>query len=119
LTVVVNVKPYAANPGGEKRLPNGESLDRLKRAFGRRADAEVPLDLTVGRPLVLPLKERPLLLMAPDPKVMDFKALGLRSVELQPLKAGRTPMLILFGDREDEKTHVVFTLKIKVWDMGP
>ena len=119
LTVAANVKPYVAKGGGEKRLPNPESLDRLKRAFGRRADAEVPLDLTVGQPFVLPVKEKPFFFMIPDPKVLDFKVLGPRKVELQPLKVGRIPMAIWFGDEKDEKTHVVFTLKVKVWAKEP
>jgi Flp pilus assembly secretin CpaC len=118
LTLAVNVKPHPAKRAGEKRVPNRESLARLKRAFGQRADAEIPLDLTVGRPLVLPLKEKPFLLMTGDPEVMDLKPLNARSVQLRPLKRGRTPVAIWFGEEKDEKTHVVFTLKVRVWAKG-
>ena len=102
-------------PGGRAgRIARGS-----RGCFGQRADAEIPLDLTVGRPLVLPLKEMPFLLMALDPKVLDYKVLGPRSVELQPLKVGRTPLAIWFGKEKDEKTHVVFTLKVRVWAKAP
>ena len=119
LTLAANVKPPAAKRAGEKRVPNWESLNRLKRSFGQRADAEIPLDLTVGRSLVLPLKEKPFLLMTGDPEVLDINVLNARSVELRPLKVGRTPLAIWFGEEKDEKTHVVFTLKVRVWAKAP
>src|SRR4051812_8717300 len=74
----------AARPDGGQPAPVGASLARLNKAFARRADAEIPLNLTTGEPLLmLRLRESPSGIGSSDPLVLDFTIVGPRLVALK------------------------------------
>jgi hypothetical protein len=104
--------------GGEGKISAVDSLDRFMNALAEREDAEVPLNLDLGRPLVIPLAELPTLLMVSDPKVMDFTLESKHSVLLQPKGVGRTPMAMRIPIGRDGLEWYVITLQVKVQAAG-
>jgi Pilus formation protein N terminal region len=117
-TLVINVRPYEAGRGGERRISTKDSLDRLKKALAKRDDAEVPLNLGLGQPLVIPVEELPTLLLVNDPKVLEFTVQSEKSVLLQPKGVGRTPMAMRFRVGRDQFEWFVITLQVKVHEAG-
>ena len=114
VTLVANIQESAVNGDGGKPMSAREALARINQAFDRRTDAEVPLDLTVDQHFVLATKEMPLRIMTGYPKVLEFEILGSKSLKLKPLKVGRTPVAIWFGDCYDEDEQFILTLKVRV-----
>jgi uncharacterized protein (TIGR03067 family) len=113
-TLVINVRPYKAERGDEGRISTKDSLDWLKKALAKRGDTDVPLNLELGQPLKIPMEELPDMLVASDPRVLEFTITPEKSVLLEPKNVGRTPMAMLFRVGRDQSEWFVITLQVNV-----
>jgi uncharacterized protein (TIGR03067 family) len=114
VTLNITVRPYRAERGDGGRISTEESLGRIKKALAKRGDADVPLKLDLGQPLMIPLGEVPAMLLVSDPQVLEFTMATDKSVLLQPKSVGRTPMAIRFRAGRDQSEWFVITLQVEV-----
>jgi uncharacterized protein (TIGR03067 family) len=114
VTLAITVRPYQAERGDGGRISTEESLGRIKKAVARRGDTDVPLNLDLGQPFKIPLEELPDMLVASDPRVLEFTIAPPKSVVLEPRNIGRTPMAMLFRFGRDQSEWFVITVQVNV-----
>jgi hypothetical protein len=114
VTLNITVRPYQAERGDGGRTSTEESLGRINKVPAKGGDTEVPLTLQVGLPLLIPMEEPPAVLMVSDPHVFEFTITSRKSVLLQPMTVGRTPMAMLFRVGRDQSEWFVIILQVKV-----
>jgi uncharacterized protein (TIGR03067 family) len=118
VTLNITVRPYQAERGDGRRVSTEESLSRIKKALAQRGDTDVPLNLALGQPLMIPLEELPALFLVSDPQVLDFTIASKKSVLVQPKSVGRTPMAMRFRVGRDQSEWFVITLQVEVQEAG-
>jgi hypothetical protein len=118
VTLNINVRPYQAQRGDGGGISTEECLRRIKKALAKRSDQDVPLNLDLGRPIVITVEEPPAVLMVSYPGVLEFTVATKKSILLQPMAVGRTPMVMLFPVGPDQSEWFFLTLHVNVQKAG-
>ena len=103
--------PKASKPGLQVgfpeelllKRPSEDRLEESKRFVQGAIEAEIPLNLVLGRPKVLQLSAVPLRLYVPDDDVVRTEIIDQQSgreIALTGLKQGSTTMILWFADPE-------------------
>jgi hypothetical protein len=89
-----------------------EFVRQFQKAVERGKDANLPLNLAVGRPVELPLDARPVGIQVVNPKVLDYEMLGPQSLHLFARAPGSTAFKAWFPDPKVRGKN--FTLNVAV-----
>ncbi|MGC6551075.1 MAG: type II and III secretion system protein family protein [Rubripirellula sp.] len=98
--------------------PSENRLKESKRFVQGAIEAEIPLNLVLGRPKVLQLSAVPLRLYVPDDDVVRTEIIDQQSgreIALTGLKQGSTTMILWFADPESPTGQTTLSYLLRVY----
>lgn len=108
--------PGARSGAGAPPVPTSEIRQRYNQLVERTIDAEVPLELIVGRPRVMQFRELPFRFQVGDDTILSYVILGRtpREISLLGQKVGTTVFNIWFGDPDDPTKQTILSYLVNV-----
>jgi hypothetical protein len=114
----ISPRPTPPRPRTFGTLPPAtpHTQDLVRRHISPVAVSEVGLDLVVGRPRLLHLREAPFRIQVEDMRTFDYTILGPPTeLSVQGYRVGSTGMTLWFGDRNDPAAQTILRFRVSVF----
>lgn len=94
--------------------PSGEVEKEYARFIGPRIDPRNTLDLVLGRPTILQLKEKPERIQLPDENIVAQELITPQELSLSGKAPGTTVLNLWFKDPADPKREIILSYLVRV-----
>jgi pilus assembly protein CpaC len=108
------LQPGDRPPLGVTPKPSPETLKAYKEFIGDIIDPEVPLDLIVGQPRLILLRDTPVQIQVADESIANYTLLSPRELSILGFEVGTTVMNMWFTDPKDKTKQRILSFLIRV-----
>jgi pilus assembly protein CpaC len=106
--------PGMKGPVGTTPRETKEAREKFKNLVGPVIDPELSFEVVVGRPRLLPMKERPFRVQVGDDQILSYTLITDRDLSIQGNRVGTTVLNLWFGDENDRAKQTVLSLLVNV-----